>query len=101
MNEKMGRNNTDVEFDILIDSQKQAVGAALNHVSATTMDICICVRKRPLFDKEYQQGEIDVVSTSNPKVVIHQPKFKVDGITKYVQDTNFEFDNTFNENENS
>ena len=29
------------------------------------------------------------------------PKFKVDGITKYVADTNFQFDNTFNENENS
>lgn len=46
-------------------------------------------------------GEIDSVSTSNPKVVVHQPKFKVDGITKYVNDTNFEFDNAFNENENS
>ena len=65
------------------------------------MDICICVRKRPLFDKEYAAGEIDSVSTSNPKVVVHQPKFRVDGITKYVADTQFEFDNSFNENENS
>jgi len=65
------------------------------------MDICICVRKRPLFEKEYLVGEIDAVSTSNPKVVVHQPKYKVDGITKYVGDTIFEFDNTFNENENS
>jgi kinesin family protein 2/24 len=65
------------------------------------MDICICVRKRPLFDKEYQIGEIDSVSTSNPKVVVHQPKFRVDGITKFVADTSFEFDNAFNENENS
>ena len=65
------------------------------------MNICICVRKRPLFDKEYQLGEIDAVSTSNPKVVVHQPKFRVDGITKYVNDSAFEFDNAFNENENS
>jgi len=65
------------------------------------MDICICVRKRPLFDREYQNGEIDSVSASNPKVVVHQPKYKVDGITKYINDSNFEFDNTFNENENS
>ena len=84
-----------------MDQHKAAVGAALNHVSASSMDICICVRKRPLFDKEYQQGEIDSVSTSNPKVVVHQPKFRVDGITKYVADTSFEFDNSFNENENS
>jgi kinesin family protein 2/24 len=33
--------------------------------------------------------------------VVHDPKIKVDGITKYVQDTSFQFDNTFNENENS
>ena len=46
-------------------------------------------------------GEIYAVSTSNPNVVVHEPKVKVDGITKYVQDTSFQFDNTFNENENS
>lgn len=85
----------------MIESSKQKVGAALNHISATQMNICICVRKRPLFEKEYSAGEMDSVSSSNPKVVIHEPKIKVDGITKYVQDTNFKFDNTFNENENS
>ena len=44
---------------------------------------------------------MDCVSTSNPKVVVHETKIKVDGITKYIQDTDFAFDNTFNENENS
>jgi len=65
------------------------------------MSICISVRKRPLFEKELAKGEMDAVSSSNPKIVVHEPKFKVDGITKFVKDTNFEFDNTFNENENS
>lgn len=97
----MGRENTDVEFQLLIGQHKGKAGAAINHVSSTSMDICICVRKRPLFEKEYAAGEIDSVSASNPRVVVHQAKFKVDGITKYVSDTNFEFDNTFNENENS
>ena len=32
---------------------------------------------------------------------MHEPKIKIDGITKYVQDIGFKFDNTFNENENS
>ena len=100
-NDKMGRNNTDADFDLLVEQAKAKVGAGLNHVSASNMDICICVRKRPLFDKEYAAGELDAVSTSNPKVVVHNPKFKVDGISKYVNDSNFEFDNTFNENENS
>jgi kinesin family protein 2/24 len=48
------------------------------------MNICICVRKRPLFEKELHSGEIDCVSASNPNVVVHEQKFKVDGITKYV-----------------
>ena len=85
----------------MVDEKKQQVGQALNHISATEMDICICVRKRPLFDKEYAAGEIDACSASNPRVVVHEPKVKVDGITKYVNDVNFKFDNTFNENENS
>ena len=65
------------------------------------MNICICVRKRPLFDKEVVSGELDSASASNPQIVIHEPKVKVDGITKYVNDVQFKFDNTFNENENS
>lgn len=86
---------------MMIEDNKAKIGAALNHVSATKMSICINVRKRPLFDKEYQKGEIDAVSSSNPAIVVHEPKLKIDGITKYIQDTNFDFDNTFNENENS
>ena len=100
-NAAQGRNKTDVDFDLLIEEQKSQVGPALNHISSAEMGICINVRKRPLFDKEYQNGEIDAVSASNPKVVVHQPMYKVDGITKYVKDSNFKFDNTFNENENS
>lgn len=65
------------------------------------MNICVCVRKRPLFDKEYQAGEIDCVSVKNPKVVVHECKFKVDGITKFVEDTEFKFDNSYSETENA
>ena len=60
------------------------MGKALNHVSAIQMALCVCIRKRPLFSKEVAQGEIDAVSMLNPKVVVHEPKIKVDGITKYV-----------------
>jgi kinesin family protein 2/24 len=66
------------------------------------MNLCVCVRKRPLFEKEYVQGgEIDCVSASNPKVVVHECKFKVDGITKFIEDTDFKFDNVFSEAEGS
>ena len=32
-------------------------------------------------------------------IKVHEPKHKVDGITKYIENHSFNFDNTFNENE--
>lgn len=85
----------------MIQQQRASVKPALNHVSASEMRICICVRKRPLFEKETSSGEIDVVTCSNPRITIHEPKIKVDGITKYIQDSEFKFDNTYGEAEGS
>lgn len=65
-NKAAGKCNTDADFEIMIDKSKGKIGAALNHVSAMKMSICINVRKRPLFDKEYAKGEMDAVSSSNP-----------------------------------
>ncbi len=65
------------------------------------MNICVCVRKRPLFEKETQVGEIDAVSCFNPNIQVHEPKIKVDGITKYVQNHEFIFDNTYGNKETS
>lgn len=42
-----------------------------------------------------ESGEIDVVSVSNPMLTVHECKYKVDGITKYIDNQNFQFDNTF------
>lgn len=41
------------------------------------------------------------MSASNPRCVVHECKFKVDGITKYIEDTDFKFDNVFSEAEGS
>ena len=83
MNIAAGRN-VDIDYDQMIQEHRGRVKPALNHVSASEMRICICVRKRPLFEKETSSGEIDVVTCSNPKILIHEPKIKVDGITKYI-----------------
>lgn len=40
-------------------------------------------------------GEIDCVSASNPNIIVHECKYKVDGITKFIDNAEFEFDNTF------
>ena len=97
-NKACGRN-VDVDFDILIGQKRAEVKPALNHVSSSKMNICVCVRKRPLFEKETAQGEIDVVTASNPNIHIHNPQFKVDGITKYIQNSDFNFDNAYAEAE--
>lgn len=102
MNEAMGKNNIDAEFDMLIESHRKKVADALNHLTSSSMNLCVCVRKRPLFEKEYvQNGEIDCVSASNPKVVVHECKYRVDGITKFIEDTDFKFDNVFSDAEGS
>lgn len=57
------------------------------------------MRKRPIFKKEEQNGEIDCISCANPSIRVLAPKYKVDGITKYVDNQDFTFDNSFNEKE--
>ena len=69
------------------------------HEEIGNTKIFVVVRKRPLSKKEQMNGEIDNISVINPKVTVHECKIKVDGITKYLEDHQFYFDNTFGENE--
>jgi len=85
----------------MIEEERRKAPKALNHVSSNKMQICVCVRKRPLFDKEVVAGEIDSVTCPNPKILVHETKFKVDGITKFIQNHEFNFDNTYSEKEGS
>lgn len=57
------------------------------------------MRKRPIFKKEIANEEIDCVSVINPKIFVHECKIKIDGITKYIEDQEFLFDNCFSENQ--
>ncbi len=61
----------------------------------------MCVRKRPIFKKELENGEIDCVSSINPKIYVHECKVKIDGITKYIEDQEFIFDNCFSETQST
>ena len=71
------------------------------HVEVGNSKIFVVVRKRPLSKKELINGEIDNISCINPKITVHECKIKVDGITKYLEDHQFYFDNTFGENEST
>ena len=93
----------DYDFDFLIQQKKAQVDNAEPHPHSTSegQKIYVCVRKRPIFNKEIQNGEIDCVSAINPKVCIYDCKLKIDGYTKYIDTNDFYFDNVFNENEDT
>jgi kinesin family protein 2/24 len=105
INQASGKN-VDIDFEIMIDKNRFKDKMLQPHISSTAvkvtllpMQLSVCVRKRPVFKKEEQGGEIDAISCANPQIKIHEPKYKVDGITKYIENHMFTFDNTFNEEE--
>ncbi|CAG9835061.1 unnamed protein product [Diabrotica balteata] len=60
--------------------------------------ITVCVRKRPVNEKELSRREVDVISVpTKNQLVVHEPKHKVD-LTKYVDNQHFRFDYVFDEN---
>ena len=93
----------DYDFEYLIQQKKKQIENIEPEPHSTSEDskIYVCVRKRPIFEKEIQNGEIDCVSAINPKVSIYDCKLKIDGYTKYIDTNDFYFDNVFNENENT
>eukprot|EP00090_Calanus_glacialis_P034859 TRINITY_DN5903_c0_g1_i1.p1 TRINITY_DN5903_c0_g1~~TRINITY_DN5903_c0_g1_i1.p1 ORF type:complete len:716 (-),score=217.87 TRINITY_DN5903_c0_g1_i1:366-2513(-) len=63
--------------------------------------ITVCIRKRPMNQKEVKKKEVDVVTIpTKDKLTIHQPMSKVD-LTKYLENQQFRFDCTFDENCNN
>ena len=93
----------DYDFEYLIHQKKLEIENVESepHSTSEGQKIYVCVRKRPIFEKEIQNGEIDCVSAINPKVCIYDCKLKIDGYTKYIDTNDFYFDNAFNENEDT
>jgi len=90
------------EFEQILRKRRSKFSKTfIKHTKASDHKLCVCVRKRPLFQKEKAIGMIDVVTSANPKLFVHCPKYKVDGITKYLDDHSFLFDNTFDEKEST
>ena len=67
------------------------------HVVRNDAKINVVVRKRPSSDRERETNDHDAVTCLNPIAVVHNCKFKVDGITKILENTSFEFDHVFDE----
>jgi kinesin family protein 2/24 len=93
-NEAAGRL-VDVEFESMIAEYRHQVAVPKPFTPADNLKICVIVRKRPIFKKEEVGGEIDAISCANPHVIVHEPKMRVDGITKFLENHQFTFDNSF------
>jgi kinesin family protein 2/24 len=101
-NKQDGGKVCDQDFENLIKKKiNSIVSKPEKHISSDNSKIFVCVRKRPIFKKEVVNGEIDCVSASNPKLFVHECKYKIDGITKYIEDYEFYFDNVFHEGEST
>lgn len=71
------------------------------HTHIKNSKIYVIVRKRPLSQKEVIKGEIDCITCKNPQITVHECKKNLDGITKYIEDHQFYFDNVFSEEEST
>ena len=93
----------DDDFNYLIQKKKFQIEYQPKNPYKTSefSKIFVCVRKRPIFQKEIMEGEIDCISAVNPKVFVYDCKIKIDGYTKYIDVNEFNFDNAFNENDNT
>jgi kinesin family protein 2/24 len=93
-------NPGDVDFIGLVQKWRdEHFDDAICHDATTEKQpkICICVRKRPVNDKERRRRDHDSVTVLHPNVWVHNAKLKVDGITKYLDHSSFCFDYGFDD----
>uniref|UniRef100_A0A7S1BTT2 Kinesin-like protein n=1 Tax=Corethron hystrix TaxID=216773 RepID=A0A7S1BTT2_9STRA len=90
-------NPGDVDFIGQVRSWRQDNAPVSRERETFRGKICICVRKRPVSDKERAKKDHDSVTVRNPTVYVHSAKLKVDGITKYLDHNGFAFDHSFDE----
>mmetsp|Transcript_48376 Transcript_48376/g.89712 ORF Transcript_48376/g.89712 Transcript_48376/m.89712 type:complete len:282 (-) Transcript_48376:21-866(-) len=93
-------NPGDVDFIGLVRKWREEHGGAARPHESSAGDhpkICICVRKRPVSDKERKKRDHDSVTCLHPTVWVHSAKLRVDGISKYLDHASFRFDHSFDE----
>ena len=74
-------NPGDVDFIGLVRKWKEdhADTAQPHSTAREHPKICICVRKRPLNEKERRKRDHDSVTCLHPTVWVHSAKYRVDG----------------------
>jgi len=64
---------------------------------AFSRKVRVCIRKRPIFPHEMQQGEFDVVTCLPRRVVVHDARMHPDMIHMFMNHHDFVFDEAFDE----
>ena len=90
--------NCDYEYHALLNKVDRLNDDMALPFDVSTNKIQISIRKRPLLPKEHETGEQDILSTCNPNIRVHEPKLKVDGITKHIENHDFRADSVFGSN---
>ena len=96
-------SSKDAAFSKMVSKKKESLSnnQPSKHITAEDSKIFVVLRKRPIFQKELNNNDIDCISVINPRTIVHECKVQVDGITKYIEDHEFYFDNSFNENDDT
>ena len=105
--EKLNEANgikVDVDFQVMVENNMnnlhkmvpvifQILIMRIARSCRSVKDLCLCQEKAYLCQRTSQWyntgiyillGEIDCISCVNPTITVHECKFKVDGITKYI-----------------
>ena len=91
-------NPGDVDFIGLVKEWRERhADLAMDHQDGRSDKITVCVRKRPLNEKELNKRDHDSVTCYHPVATVHSAKLRVDGITKYLDHNSFRFDHAFDE----
>ncbi|XP_019770403.2 kinesin-like protein Klp10A isoform X1 [Dendroctonus ponderosae] len=93
------QNNPYWEFSQMIRDFRNGIDfrPLREHDPVVENQITVCVRKRPLNDKEDRRKEVDVITVNTKnQLIVHEPKHKVD-LTKYLENQNFRFDYVFDD----
>ena len=104
-NEEMGRPG-DIDFQRMIQNFRRTT--KLKKRSHRPLDqndpranINICIRKRPVMAHEIKRKDWDAITCLHPLTLVHKCEHKVDGITKYLTNTEFSFDHSFDEKDDN
>ena len=102
-NPQISSKDKDAAFSKMVLKKKESLSNNKpdKHITSEDSKIFVIIRKRPMSQKEINNDDIDCISVINPRTIVHECKVQVDGITKYIEDHEFFFDNSFNENEDT